>query len=389
MKVKNLKIREILATNSQKTIEVELETEKGTVRSSVPIGTSRGKYEVNYLPVEKAITKFNIIRRHFRTQEFADQKELDDFLRIIDKSPSFDEIGGNLALAISSAFLKGFALENSQEPFRFLSKKPSIPKPISIVAGGWKGQSDIQEFLLLPVHQKSFLDSISKIANAYHHLGRRLKAFDPAFNYEKNLESAWVTRLKIEETLKILTKIANENLLKIGLDMAASQLYDGNRYYIYPSSNLLLNMTEQVAFVENLTRKYPIVYIEDPFHEDDFVAFSTLTHRLQARLVSGDDLYTTNLERLKSGISSKVTNAIVIKPNQIGTITDTIKVIEEAKRHNMVTVMSHRSGETDDSLICHLAVGLNCDYIKIGISGERIIKINEMIRIEEKLKEQK
>jgi len=383
MKVKSLKIREVLATNSHKTIEVELETEKGSVRASVPIGTSRGKYEVSYLPVDRALLKFDIIKRHFTSQHLENQKEVDELLRIIDKTPDFKEIGGNLALAISSVFLKAFALENNQEVFQFLSSKPSVPRPISIVAGGWRGQSDMQEFHFLPVHQKSFLDSISKIASAYFAVGDRLKEHDKNFKFSKNLESGWFTTLHYQELLELLTKIANENLLKIGLDVAASQIWDG-KDYIY-SDGRKLTSTQQIELMEDLSRTYPIIYIEDPFHEDDYISFSTLTHRLQNKICCGDDIFTTNLQRLRYGILHKAANAILIKPNQIGTITDVIEVVDEAKKNKLITVMSHRSSECDDALISHLAVGLNCDYVKFGISGDRIIRLNEMIRIEEKV----
>jgi enolase len=138
-------------------------------------------------------------------------------------------------------------------------------------------------------------------------------------------------------------------------------------------------------FVTDLAKRFPIVYVEDPFEEDDFVSHSTLTHRLSDRniLVCGDDLYATNPYRLQKGIEYKSTNAVIVKPNQAGTITDTFKFVEEAKKNGLKTVVSHRSGETEDTLICHLAVGLACDYVKLGISGERTTKINEMIRIEE------
>ncbi|MBI4010362.1 MAG: hypothetical protein HY361_04220 [Candidatus Aenigmarchaeota archaeon] len=383
MKVKRLKIRGVLATNSHKTIEVELQTERGSVRASVPIGTSRGKYEVSYLPVDRALLKFDIIKRHFTAEQLADQKEADELLRIVDKTPDFKEIGGNLALAISSVFLKAFALENNQEVFQFLSPKPSMPKPISIVAGGWKGQSDIQEFHFLPVHQKSFSDSMSKIASAYFAVADKLKEHDKNFKFSKNLESGWFTTLHYEKLLEILARIANEHLLKIGLDFAASQIWDG-RDYVY-SDGRKLTSTQQIELMENLAKTYPIIFIEDPFHEDDYISFSTLTHRLQNKLVCGDDIFSTNLQRLKYGILHNATNAILIKPNQIGTITDTIKVVEEAKRNKLTTVMSHRSSECDDVLVAHLAVGLNCDYVKFGISGDRVIKLNEMIRIEEKI----
>jgi enolase len=391
MRAKSLKVRQIFATNAQKTLEVELETAKGKVTASVPIGTSVGRHEVKYLPVEEAINKFLLIKRHFTSEDFAEQEDVDLLIRTIDNTEDLREIGGNLALAISSAFLKAFALEAGQEVFEFLltkrKEKPSMPRPICNIIGGWKEQrSDMQEFLLLPVHQTTFMDSMTKIVNAYKTTGRRLDAFDPTFSFSKNLESAWSTNLPFEGVMKLLTKVANENLLKIGLDVAASQLWDKNRYYVY-SSNRLLTKDEQIKFMKEIVRKYPIIYIEDPFEEDDFVSFAVLTHELQPRIICGDDLYSTSLSRLKHGLDFKATNAIIIKPNQVGTITDVMKTVELARKNKMIAVASHRSGETEDNLIAHLAVGLGCDYVKFGISGERTTKINEMIRIEEKLSE--
>jgi len=382
MKVKDLRIREILATNSQKTIEVEIETGKGKVKASVPIGTSRSRYEVVYLPVEEAVKKFSDIKRHFLSQSFTDVEDFDNFLRILDKTSDFKQIGGNLALALSSAFLKVFALEEGKEVFEFLSKEQAVPLPVCNVAGGWKDQSDVQEFLLLPARQNSFLDSVSNISAAYEQLGMKLKEKDKNFNFGKNIESAWLTSLQLEKVLEILAEIADENLLKIGLDLAASQLWNG-KHYVYRSESL--TTSDQLNFIADLAKNYPIGYIEDPFHEDDFISFSTLTNRLKKKLVVGDDLFSSNLSRLQYGISYKSANGIIVKPSQIGTITDTIKIVEEAKKNEIKTIISHRSGETDDNLICHLAAGLGCDYIKLGVSGERIVKINEMIRIEEKL----
>jgi enolase len=390
MIARRLEIRKIFATNSQKTIEVELESEKGKVYASVPIGTSRGKHEVTYLPVEEAINKFYIIRRTFTNEDFKSQEEVDETIRTIDKTPDLREIGGNLALAISSAFLKAFALNEGLEVFEYLAMitktKPEMPRPVCNVAGGWKeNKSDVQEFLLLPVHQTSFFESISKISSAYLEVGKVLEQADPSFAYGRNWESGWITNLNFIELLNILKKIANENLLRIGLDFAASQLWDGNQYYIYRHSNKVLSKIEQLNLIQGLAKEYPISYIEDPFHEDDFVSFAVLTKNLPNKLIVGDDLYATNLKRLKDGIELNATNAMIVKPNQVGTISDVMKVVELAKENNVATIMSHRSGETEDVLIAHLAVGLGCSYVKFGVSGERVSKLNEMIRIEEKL----
>jgi enolase len=382
MEIENLKLREIFATNSQKTIEVELKTPKAGARASVPIGTSRSKYEIRYLPTNEIIEKFQKIKSHLIKHEFSDQADFDSTLRIIDKTWNFREIGGNLALALSSAFCKVEALKEGKELFKHFSE-PKIPLPICNVIGGWRGQSDIQEYLILSSGQKLFFDSIEKISSVYLDVAKKFKVEDPQFKFSRNLESAWVTSLKIEKIIEILTESIKEKELALGLDVAASQLWDGKKY-VYSDGKLLT--TQQLSLMEGLANDYPILFFEDPFHEDDFTSFSALTQRLKGKIICGDDLFASNLNRLKIGINYKATNAILIKPNQVGTISDVIKLVEEAKKNNLKTVMSHRSGETEDTLICHLATGLSCDYIKLGTTaGERTVKINEMIRIEEKL----
>lgn len=386
-----MRIREILATDSHKTIEVEIDTSKGTVRSSVPIGTSKGKYEVRFLPTQEAINKFFMLKRHFTSDDFQDQEDVDSLIRIIDKTDDLRDIGGNLAIGISSAFLKAFAQEAGMEVFEYLlhkqKSKPVIPRPICNIIGGGKhaGRIDIQEFHFIPVHQRTFAESIMKIAAAYRTEGKKLREDDPSFSFTKNVEAAWTSNLTFGEILELMTKVANEHLLKMGLDFAASSLWDGNRYYVYRYADDMLSTSDQLGMIRELVKNYPIIYIEDPFHEDDFESFSVLNHELPGRLVCGDDLYTTNVKRLEIGKSYSSTNAVIVKPNQVGTITDVIKFVEEAKKSKMVTVMSHRSSDTEDTLISHLAVGLGCDYIKLGISGDRTAKINEMIRIEEKI----
>jgi enolase len=383
MRVQDLKLREILATNSLRTIELELYTNKGKVRASVPMGTSRSKYEVEYLPVDEVIEIFSKMKKHFISQNFDNQEDVDILLRIIDKTPAFRQIGGNLALAISSAFLKSFAMHEEKEVFEYLTNQPTMPLPLCNVAGGWKGQSDIQEFLVLPFIQRTFLENIKKIAKVYWLLGKKLKDADRNFNFGKNLESAWITSLPFERILKIMAEIVGENSLEIGMDVAASQFWnEKNHKYMYRYGSM--NTPEQLSIMEEILKKYPITYIEDPFHEDDFATFSTLLGRIQDKIVVGDDLFSTNMERLQYGISYKAANGIIVKPSQVGTITDVIRIMQEAKKNGVKTIISHRSGETEDTLISHLAVGLNSDYIKLGISGERIVKINELIRIEDK-----
>ncbi|MGC8993257.1 MAG: phosphopyruvate hydratase [Candidatus Aenigmatarchaeota archaeon] len=383
MRVLDIKLRKVLASNSKITTEVELKTSKGVVYSSVPFGTSKSKYEVKYLPFEKVKENFLRIKKYL-IDDFDELKDVDELIHSIDKTEDLREIGGNLALAISYSFLKAFAMEENLPVFYYLNKNPQIPKPVCNVAGGWNKQSDIQEFLLLPIHQESFQESIEEISNIYLKLADELKKSDKNFNYSKNLESAWVTSLKTEEILEILERIKTENIA-LGLDVAASNLWSGERY-IYKDKEL--STMQQIEYMVDLQRKFKLFYVEDPFHQDDFVSFSVFTKNSNC-LVVGDDIYATNVKRLKLGLDIKATNAVLVKPNQIGTVTDALNFVKEAKKNNLKIVVSHRSAETDDNILSHLAVGFGADYFKLGISGERIVKINEMIRIEEAINELK
>lgn len=385
MRVRKLEIRPILAFNAEKTIEVQLEIDKGMVRASVPFGTSRGRNEVKYLPVENAINKFYLYRREFTKETFDSIEEVDEELKGIDKTNDFSSIGGNLSLGISMAFLKAFALREGKEVFEIvLEEKPKMPIPLCNVMGGWGEVSDIQEYMLYPVHQESFSQSMFKMANIYRVIEKILSKEDPKFRHGRNLESGWITSFGIEKRLSLLTDICKENLTRIGLDVAGSNVHDGT-FYNLKNEGVKLTIKEYRTFISKLVKKYPVHYIEDPFEEDDFNSHSALLEKIGPKMVCGDDLYTTNPSRLERGIKMKATNTILIKPNQIGTISDTFKVVKLAKKHGMKIVMSHRSGETEDNLISHLAVGLNCDFVKMGISGERVVKLNEISRIEEKI----
>ncbi|MCD6371907.1 MAG: enolase [Candidatus Aenigmarchaeota archaeon] len=390
MKVEKIKARKILASNVKFTLEIELQTSKGKVRSSVPLGTSKSKHEVFFHEVERALFVIKNVRRYFEKNEFEDQKDVDRTLRIIDKTENFKEIGGNVALGISSAFLKAFSLENSMEVYEYISHlyklKPKIPKPLSNVIGGGKhgGGTDFQEFHLFPLHQQSFLESISKLSEFYWKIAKKLEKIDPLFSFGRNLESAWVTSLRLNKILELLSEFSDENW-RIGIDVAASNLWNG-KFYVYEKEGLRLITQEQISFLSTLLNSNPISYVEDPFEENDFVSFSTLKSLHPRKLICGDDLYATNLRRLKHGLEIKSTNSVLVKPNQIGTITDTIEFIRLAKKNGLKCIISHRSAETEDVLICHLGVGSGCDFAKVGIAGERTVKLNEFLRIEERLR---
>lgn len=386
MKIKKVRLREIFSTVSKKTIEAEIVTEKVVARASVPFGTSAGKHEAKMLPTKKVVENLPLVRQALVGREFQEISEVDETLKSLDGSVDFSSLGANLALAISLACLKAFAKEEGLELFEYLlgSKKPRIPLPVCNVVGGWKGQSDIQEYLFIPSRQESFFASIEKISEAYWEVGKFLKELDKSFKFAKNIESAWVTSLRCEKILEAISQVASQFKLRIGLDVAASQIFDGKTYQYLDGRRL--KKDEQVEFMKRLVEEYRIFYLEDPLEEDDFEGFARLKSELAGKaLIVGDDLLVTNLKRLRVALRMGCVNAAIVKPNQVGTFTDVRKFVEEAKRNGIVTIMSHRSGETDDVWLPHLAVGLGCEYVKLGISGERVVKINEMIRIEESL----
>jgi enolase len=377
MKIKDLKIRKILNTKSQETIEIEAKTKKGIVKTSVPQGTSKGKYEAKYLPIKTVLKNFQKIKKYFINKEFRSQEEVDLLLRKLDKTRNFSKIGGNLALGISSVALKAFALDDEQQVYEYLGGK-KLPKLLANVAGGWGKGNEIQEFLVMPVKQKSFSKNVFKIAELYIELGKILKSKDRNFRFSKNYESGWVTSLSTNKLLDIISDLVQGKNLTIGLDVAASDRWNGKKY-------IKRSPKQHFDFISELVDKYNLKFIEDPFHEDDFDSFAEFLSKHRKILVCGDDLLATNPKRLELALRKNSVNAVIVKPNQIGTITDTMEFVKKAKKNNVKTIMSHRSGTTDDTLFAHLAVGLECDFAKFGVSGERIVKLNELIRIEEKL----
>lgn len=323
------------------------------------------------------------------------QAAIDNILREIDNTNNFSKIGGNTAIAVSLAVAKAAANASGVALFKYLSKSAvTVPFPLGNIIGGGAhagGRTpDIQEFLVLPVGAKNVRDAIHANALVHKKTGELIQKSDPQFSNGKGDEGAWAPNIKSETALEILSKAIDQVGLetginiKIGLDVAASRLWMKN-YYHYSREKRNFTIEEQLEFIQSLIKRYSIYYVEDPIEEEDFINFSKLTKTVGSKtLICGDDLFATNIERLKEGIKNKSTNAILIKPNQIGTLTETIQAIEFAKKNKIMPIVSHRSGETTDESIAHIAVAFNCPIIKTGVvGGERIAKLNELIRIEE------
>lgn len=412
-KIKNIKAREILDSRGNPTIEVEIILEDGSKGiASVPSGASTGIYEAHELRdndlsrylgkgVLKAIDNIlNIIKPNLLNKESNNQKVIDDLLIKLDGTKNKSNLGANAILATSLAVLKASAVSKNECLYNYLSNDSliSLPTPMmNIINGGAHANNniDIQEFMIVPIKNTSIKEKIRMCAEVFHSLKKILIEENIVFSgvgdeggYAPNLQND-------EEALKVIVKAiekanykTNEDFM-IALDVASSEWYDNEKdNYILTKSNRTLTKEELINYYEYLINKYPIMSIEDPLGEEDYEGWKLITKKLNNRvMLVGDDLFVTNKERLNIGIKEKLGNAILIKYNQIGTITETLETIKIAKENGFKTIISHRSGETDDTTISDLAVATSSPYIKTGAPSrmERVSKYNRLIKIEEEI----
>jgi len=399
--IEDIFARKIFDSRGEETIEVDVVTASGFGRSSAPAGASRGKTEAVSYPrggVDQAIRKVKeIIAPELIGMEADQQEEVDSLLHEIDGTTDFSNAGGNTAYAVSLATAEAAANAYGIPLFQHLAGHSvnELPFPLGNVLGGGKharGKApDIQEFLVLPLKAKTFLDAAKTNTLAHQKVGSLLEKVDATMVAGKGDEGAWAPNMKNEDAIEIVAKACEEVSgefgveCRIGLDFAASTLWNlkENRYG-YVQDRIRKDSGEQLDYVLSLIKKYSLIYIEDPFHEEDFENFAELAKKVKGCLICGDDLFVTNKERLTRGLSLGAANAIIVKVNQVGTLTDAWETARVAKKAKYTPIMSHRSGETADTKIAHLAVAFSCPIIKTGIvGGERVAKINELIRIEE------
>lgn len=332
-------------------------------------------------------------------------KKFDDLKLIIKEIKKFESragrFGGNANYALEAVFLKAAAKDVGKELWRFIfdsldynfhdakKKKVQMPMPVGNCIGGGKHSKlirgkkpDFQEFLLIS-HAKTFSKAITKNMRAYEYVRKLLKT------RRVNDENAWMTDKTNEDILFILKKLTQRYRVKIGLDVAASSFYK-NGYYHYKNKSLIRDKVDQADYIEKLIEKFKLFYVEDPMQEEDFGGFVEIRNSIKKKkdtLIVGDDLTTTSLKRVRRAISSKGINALIVKPNQIGSLLEVKKVMEFCKKNNLVTIFSHRSGETMDDTLADLVVGFQGDFIKSGIVGrERLIKLRRVLEIEKSLR---
>lgn len=398
--IEDVVARKIINSRGDPTIEVDVFTAEGFGSASAPSGASTGRAEAIPFPrggVDEAIKKVEeIIAPEIIGLYADDQYEVDKILHEIDGTDNFANIGGNTAFAVSLAVADAAADTYGLPLFQYLGGflASSLPYPLGNVLGGGKHAlgkaTDIQEFLVLPVGAPSFARAVEANVAVHKKLRDILKKIDPTFTGGKGDEGAWAPNITNDEALEAVFTACEEVSEEVGfscragLDFASSSLWDPEKKgYVYSRDGLIRSTEEQMEYVISLIERYRLVYVEDPFHEEDFESFEKLTSKVKDCLICGDDLFVTNVDRLRLGAERRAGNAIIIKMNQVGTLSDTWETTKFAKDHGYVPVVSHRSGETTSTHISHLAVAFDAPVIKTGvIGGERAAKLNELIRIE-------
>ncbi len=412
-RIANIHARQILDSRGNPTVEVELMTEEGYYgRAAVPSGASTGKHEAvelrdgdkgTYLGkgVLQAVHNVNnVLAEELQGMYVFSQKEIDMRMIEIDGTENKKNLGANAILGVSLAVAHAAAQECGQSLYRYIGgvNANTLPIPMmNILNGGSHADNkiDIQEFMIMPVGAPTFTDALRMGTEVFHNLKSVLK--DKGLSTNVGDEGGFAPNLSSnEEAIEVVIKAIEKAGYKpgvdiyIALDAASSEFYDSKEkvYHFKKSSGKKLSSLEMVDFWKTWAKKYPLLSIEDGLDEDDWDGWKELTKVLGSKVqLVGDDLFVTNVKRLKKGIENNTANSILVKVNQIGTLTETIDAVDLANRNSYTSIISHRSGETEDVTIADLAVALNTGLIKTGSASrsDRIAKYNQLLRIEEAL----
>ncbi|MFL2821591.1 MAG: phosphopyruvate hydratase [Alphaproteobacteria bacterium] len=412
IKIENVKGRQILDSRGNPTVEVDIVLSNGLVGSaSVPSGASTGKYEAVELRdgfksyhgkgVTKAIDNVdNDIKNIILGRSPLEQTKIDNDLISLDGTSNKNKLGANAILGVSMAVARAGAVSLNQPLYKYIGGLSSkvMPVPLmNIINGGAHANNllDIQEFMIMPINFERFSDALRAGTEIFHNLKKILDNK----NYSTSVGDEGGFAPKIDDpkiALDLISKSIEVSGYRVGedifvaLDAAASEFYKKNKY-ILNDKNKLLTTDELIDYWGGLIKNYPIISIEDPFDEDDINGFAKFTNLYGKNLqIVGDDLFVTSEKKLSEGIQKQAGNSILIKLNQVGTLTETLDTITKAKKHNFNTIISHRSGETEDNFISDLCVGINAGQIKTGSlsRSDRTSKYNQLLRIEEQLGEE-
>lgn len=418
MKIQTIIARQIIDSRGNPTVEADVILESGLRgRAAVPSGASTGSHEAHELrdndpaiyngkSVLKAVENVTtLIDPALKGQDVSAQAEIDQIMRDLDGTPNKSKLGANAILAVSLASAQAAALERKQSLHVYLhelsdTKEPyTLPIPLMNIINGGKhaaNSTDIQEFMIMPVGAKTFSQALQMGVEIFHGLAVVLKK--EGYSTTVGDEGGFAPTVKAgnQEALDLISRAVQQTTYTLGkdvllaLDVAASELWQGDHYYL-ATEDKKLSSAEMVDWLISLYEKYPLVSIEDGLAEDDWDGWKLLTAKVGERLqVVGDDLLVTNVSFLQRAIKEKAANSILVKLNQIGTLSETIEAIALAKNNDWSAIISHRSGETEDTSIAHLAVGLATGQIKTGSLSrtDRLAKYNELLRIEEALGDQ-
>jgi enolase 1/2/3 len=399
--ISSVKGRIVFNSRGSKSIEIDVISDnKFLGRACAPSGASVGSHEVPSFidnDAELTLRTFNSNGSKFIGVESSNPKTITEILRSIDNSDNFSNIGGSVAYGLSIAAAASASLALNMPLFEMLNPKGPFrfPYPLGNVIGGGShagpGTPDIQEVLVCPIGARNIMEALEMNFNIHKEVRVLLEKIDNRFTYGRGDEGAWAPNLNnVQAVAVVADAIENSGLrlgkeVGLGIDFASSSLWDTkNKYYNYARQGLVRNTEEQIDFIEDLIKKYHLIYAEDPVHEDDFESMARITERNKNCLVTGDDMLVTNSQRVSEAVKHGACSGAILKVNQAGTLSDALDFAESCAKNNIKIITSHRSGESIDSHIAHIALATSSIMIKTGVvGGERVSKLNELLRLSE------
>jgi enolase len=399
--ISSVKGRIVFNSRGSKSIEIDVISDnKFLGRACAPSGASVGSHEVPSFidnDAELTLRTFNSNGSKFIGVESSNPKTITEILRSIDNSDNFSNIGGSVAYGLSIAAAASASLALNMPLFEMLNPKGPFrfPYPLGNVIGGGShagpGTPDIQEVLVCPIGARNIMEALEMNFNIHKEVRVMLEKIDNRFTYGRGDEGAWAPNLNNDQAVAVVADAIENSGLRLGkevglgIDFASSSLWDSkNKYYNYARQGLVRNTEEQIDFIEDLIKKYHLIYAEDPVHEDDFESMARITERNKNCLVTGADMLVTNAQRVSEAVKHGACSGAILKVNQAGTLSDALDFAESCAKNNIKIITSHRSGESVDSHIAHIALATSSKMIKTGVvGGERVSKLNELLRLSE------
>ena len=399
--ISSLKGRIVYNSRGSKSIEIDVISDnKFLGRACAPSGASVGSHEVpSFLDNDPELTlrTFNSKISKFIGVESSNPRIITEILRSIDNSGNFSKIGGSVAYGLSIAAAASASLSLNMPLFEMLNRKGPFrfPYPLGNVVGGGShagpGTPDIQEVLVCPIGARNIMEALEMNFNIHKEVRVLLEKIDNRFTYGRGDEGAWAPNLNNDEAVSVVAEAIENSDFKLGkevglgIDFASSSLWDSKKnHYNYARQGLVRNTEEQIDFVEDLIKNYHLIYAEDPVHEDDFESMAQITEKNKNCLVTGDDMLVTNAQRVIEASKYGACSGAILKVNQAGTLNDALDFAESCTKNNIKIITSHRSGESVDAHIAHIALATSSKMIKTGIvGGERVSKLNELLRLSE------